>query len=225
MNTKNSQQAKLSAIFVIPTLSNDLGLSGLLKLTQKYCPQIPTIIVNNNTLSLENKIDQPLTKNITILNNKKNNWAAISPLLLTVENKIENNGYQLLPFGKVKLIKERNFSGKIDGISGAALIINADIFNKLHGFDERFFAYLEDVDLCLRLKNKGYKFGVAIDESVQHVGQATSSHIKTRRAYYNFRNWIYLILKNWGVKKMLMNLPCIIVERGRNLAGIVKSLR
>lgn len=268
MNIKNSP-AKF--VFIIPTLSNIAGLSTLLNYLERFYPQVPVIVVNNDIYPLENKVDQPLSPNVMIINNKKNTgfakacnkgamqgkkrfnpayfvflnddimfdndwvsrcikvmehkkWKATSPLLLKIGNKIENYGYRVLPIGKVQLINDIHYSGEIDGLTAAALVIEAYTFLKFKGFDERFFAYLEDVDLFLRLKKHGYTFGVVKEVSVIHVGQTTSSKFRTFKAYLDFRNWFFLIFKHWSLQKTISHLPGIILERGRNFWGIVKSL-
>lgn len=268
MNIKNSPA---NFVFVIPTLSNIAGLSTLLNLVQRFYPEVPVIIVNNDTHPLENKLDQPLSESVLVINNKKNTgfakacndgatqgaklfnpayfvflnddtifdsdwvsrcisemknkkWVASSPLLLNSNNKIENYGYKVLPIGKIQLIKDLNYAGEIDGISAAALVISASIFSALRGFDQRFFAYLEDVDLFLRLKKRGYKFGVVKDISLRHIGQATSSKFNTYKVYLDFRNWILLISKHWSAQMIFYNLPGLLFERIKNLWGIFKSL-
>jgi GT2 family glycosyltransferase len=150
-------------------------------------------------------------------------WAAVTPILIKKDNAVENCGYKILPFGKAKLITDIKSIEKPDGLSATALIINKNVFLKLKGFDERFFAYLEDVDLFLRLKKENYKFGVCKTAHVKHIGQETSSNMSVKKAYLDFKNWILLISKNWSKEEINNNLSQIIIERLRNFFGILKS--
>ena len=151
-------------------------------------------------------------------------WFACSPILKKNPREIENAGYRVLPWGKVALNKDAGKTQKIDGLSATALIVRSDDFLQLGGFDERFFAYLEDVDLFLRVKKRNLKFGVAKNISVYHRGQTTSSKFKTKKALLDFKNWIFVILKNWSRDDLKKYWFQILVERGRNFFGIVKSL-
>lgn len=151
-------------------------------------------------------------------------WVAASPVLLMTNNEVENCGYRVLSFGKVELVKNQSSNIKIDGLSATALVFSEAAFTRLKGFDERFFAYLEDVDLFLRAKRLGMKFGVCKRVQVYHKGQATSSSMSVKKAYLDFKNWILVIAKNWSREELQKNLPEIIIERGRNLFGLVKAV-
>lgn len=151
-------------------------------------------------------------------------WEAGSPILIKSSGKIENVGYKVLPFGKIQLITSEKSTEKIDGLSATALVIKKATFNRLHGFDEKFFAYLEDVDLFLRAKKLNIKFGVCKNSKVIHKGQETSSKMSVKKAFLDFKNWILIISKNWSREDLVKNLPEIILERGRNLWGVVKAI-
>ena len=159
---------------------------------------------------------------INFMNIKR--WEAGSPILMKTNGEIENVGYKVLPFGKIQLITSGNSPEKIDGLSATALVITKTAFNRLHGFDERFFAYLEDVDLFLRAKKLNIKFGVCKNVKIYHKGQETSSKMSVKKAFLDFKNWILIITKNWSREDLVKNLPEIILERGRNLWGIVKAV-
>ncbi|MEK7070570.1 MAG: hypothetical protein AAB966_02080, partial [Patescibacteria group bacterium] len=85
------------------------------------------------------------------------------------------------------------------------------------------FAYLEDVDLFLRLKKAGKKFGVTKNSVVFHAGQATSSKNSVKKAYLDFRNWVLLIGNNYTPSEIISNFPSIALERMKNAWGIVKA--
>lgn len=81
--------------------------------------------------------------------------------------------------------------------SGAALFIRKAIFDMVDGLDEDFFAHMEEIDLCWRLKNRGYKIGACRKSIVYHYGGGTLSRMSAFKTYLNFRNNLFLILKNY----------------------------
>jgi GT2 family glycosyltransferase len=80
--------------------------------------------------------------------------------------------------------------------SGAALFIRRDAWVELHGLDEDFFAHMEEIDLCWRLKNRGYKIGACRASLVYHYGGGTLDRLSPFKTYLNFRNNLYMIVKN-----------------------------
>jgi len=80
--------------------------------------------------------------------------------------------------------------------TGAALMIRADLFHGANGFDADFFAHMEEIDLCWRLKKQNYKFFVVPESTVYHVGGGTLSYSSPRKTYLNFRNNLMMIVKN-----------------------------
>jgi GT2 family glycosyltransferase len=80
--------------------------------------------------------------------------------------------------------------------TGAALLIKSDIFHEVGGFDEAFFAHMEEIDLCWRIKKKGFKFLVCPQSSIYHVGGGTLPYLSPRKTYLNFRNSLFMIVKN-----------------------------
>jgi GT2 family glycosyltransferase len=154
---------------------------------------------------------------------EKNEWDATVPVLEKPDGSIENVGYRVLKQGKIELLTRSAGGGPLDGITAAALVIKAETFQELDGFDETFFAYLEDVDLCLRLTEVGYSFGVTKTASVTHMGQQTSSKMSRRKATLDFKNWIKLINRHWSREEKMKYFPQIFSERMRNLSGVIKS--
>lgn len=157
---------------------------------------------------------------------RKHDLSAVAPLLIKPTGEIENRGYRILPQGKVELITNSpslKINQQIDGLTAACLLIKKSAFDALGGFDERFFAYLEDVDLFLRLKKRGDKFGICDDISVIHHHMSTSSRMGNFKQKQDFKNWIRLIMKHWDRKTLITYLPLIILERLRNVSGIIKK--
>jgi GT2 family glycosyltransferase len=80
--------------------------------------------------------------------------------------------------------------------TGACMFVRANIFHQAGGLDEDFFAHMEEIDLCWRLKNLGYKIMYCPKSTVYHIGGGTLPKISWRKTYYNFRNNFYLLYKN-----------------------------
>lgn len=80
--------------------------------------------------------------------------------------------------------------------TGACMFVKADIYHKFGGLDEDFFAHMEEIDFCWRLKNHGYKIMYCPDSKVYHVGGGTLPKKSSQKTYLNFRNNIILLYKN-----------------------------
>jgi len=91
--------------------------------------------------------------------------------------------------------------------SGGCLMVNAELYHKVGGLDPEFYAHMEEVDLCWRLKNAGYKIGYIGGSTVFHVGGSVISYGSPQKLYYNFRNNLILLLKNERASKLLWLFP------------------
>ena len=95
--------------------------------------------------------------------------------------------------------KDKNQFNKISDIfwaSGACFFIKSDLFRELNGFDEDYFAHQEEIDLCWRVQNAGFKIKYIPNSIVYHVGGATLSNLNPKKTFLNFRNSLLNILKN-----------------------------
>jgi GT2 family glycosyltransferase len=91
--------------------------------------------------------------------------------------------------------------------SGAAMMIRADLYHNLGGLDVDFFAHQEEIDLCWRVQNAGYKIGFVSQSVVYHVGGGSLPQGNPRKTYLNFRNNLFLLLKNLPARKLWWVLP------------------
>ena len=89
-----------------------------------------------------------------------------------------------------------NDNSEILWASGACFFIRKDTFNALNGFDESFFAHMEEIDLCWRAFNLGYKSKYVSGTTVNHVGGATLNATNPKKTYLNFRNSLATLTKN-----------------------------
>lgn len=86
--------------------------------------------------------------------------------------------------------------------TGACLVIRADVFENEGGFDDDFFAHMEEIDLCWRLKSRGYRIVCIPQSKVYHVGGGTLHVEHPRKTYLNFRNNLLLLYKNLSPKQL-----------------------
>ncbi|MEI9918209.1 MAG: glycosyltransferase family 2 protein [Bacteroidota bacterium] len=91
--------------------------------------------------------------------------------------------------------------------TGACLVIRSKLFRQLDGFDEDFFAHMEEIDLCWRLKRLGHKVFYCGSSKVYHVGGGTLAAGNPTKTYYNFRNGLAMLIKNQGGGQLLWKLP------------------
>jgi GT2 family glycosyltransferase len=144
---------------------------------------------------------------------------AIQPTILDWNNKqkyeyagaaggfIDKYGY---PFCKGRIfntIENENpdyqSSGKIFWASGACMFVKASAFENAGGLEERFFAHMEEIDLCWRLQLIGYEVLFCPDSKVYHVGGATLNKAKPQKTFLNFHNSLAMLAKNLPKNKIL----------------------
>jgi GT2 family glycosyltransferase len=80
--------------------------------------------------------------------------------------------------------------------SGACMMMRADAWKKSGGFDDGFFAHMEEIDLCWRLLRMGYRIQYIPGSVVYHVGGGSLSYGSPFKAYLNFRNSLFMLYKN-----------------------------
>lgn len=138
--------------------------------------------------------------------------AACQPKLLSFKQKdffeyagaaggfIDKWGYTFCR-GRIFNTVERD-SGQYDDTTdvfwatGAALMIRNDVYKNNGGLDGRFFAHMEEIDLCWRLRSRGYRIACVPQSHVYHVGGATLKKENPQKTYLNFRNNLLMIYKN-----------------------------
>ena len=76
------------------------------------------------------------------------------------------------------------------------MFIRAELYHKVGGLDDDFFAHMEEIDFCWRLKNSGYKIMYCPHSVIFHVGGGTLPKNNPHKTYLNFRNNLFLLYKN-----------------------------
>lgn len=122
------------------------------------------------------------------------------------------------------LEKDRTKLSKVDVISGACMLIKKDLFEKIGGFDERFFMYFEEQDLCLRIVKEGYKVIFNPRGVISHKVGASLSDKKVIKIYFQKSRFLYFkkhlgifpalfaefILRFLTFKNLLISVPFIV---------------
>ena len=107
------------------------------------------------------------------------------------------------PFCRGRILSRiENDNGQYDDIaevfwaSGVSLMVRADAYRQAGGLDEIFFAHMEEIDLCWRLKHLGYKIMAVPQSVIYHVGGGTLPNNSPQKLYLNYRNNLLMMYKN-----------------------------
>jgi GT2 family glycosyltransferase len=122
-------------------------------------------------------------------------------------------------FGQLEKDNAQYNSGtEVFWASGACLCVRAEVFHRAGGLDGDFFAHMEEIDLCWRMKNLGYTILVEPQSTVYHLGGGTLEKQSTKKTYLNFRNNISTLFKNEKASKLIYKIPLRLVLDG--IAGL-----
>ena len=143
--------------------------------------------------------------------------AAVQPKILAYRDKkkFEYAGaaggyidYLGFPFcrGRVMDTTEQDYGQYDDEVdvfwaTGASLCIRRDVYRVAGGLDEAFFAHMEEIDLCWRLKNGGYTLKVVPSSVVYHLGGGSLPMNHPRKLFLNYRNNLLMLHKNLCAKQ------------------------
>ena len=165
------------------------------------------VLLNSDVEVTENWIE-PV---IELLDSNKK-IAACQPKILDYNNKtkfeyagasggfIDKYGY---PFCRGRIFNElEEDNGQYNTIkevfwaTGACMFVRAEAFWKVGGFDNDYFAHMEEIDVCWRMKNVGYQIYVEPKSLVYHVGGGTLNKLSPKKTFLNFRNNLITLTKN-----------------------------
>ncbi|HLV15114.1 MAG TPA: glycosyltransferase family 2 protein [Xanthomarina sp.] len=195
------------------------GYNDALKQVEEdiYC------LLNSDVEVSENWLDPILE---TFKNHPKT--AIIQPKILDYKNKshfeyagaaggyIDKYGY---PFCRGRIFNtiemdegQYNDTTKIFWASGACFFVRKLVFESLNGFDEAFFAHMEEIDFCWRAFNHGYTSTFVGQSIIYHVGGATLQNTHPKKTYLNFRNSLFSLVKNAGGNIILLVFIRLILD-------------
>ncbi|MDO8461064.1 MAG: glycosyltransferase family 2 protein [bacterium] len=198
--------------------SKNLGFSGgnnkiLRTIRNKY------VVLLNNDVVVPPQWLSPLVK----IMEKDKSIAVVQPKILWMRNKkffdyagasggfIDILGY---PFtrGRIFNTLEKD-EGQYNSIcdifwaSGAAMMIRTSVLEKTGLFDEIFFNYMEEIDLCFRIHQLGFRIICEPTSVIYHAGAATASKNSMQKRFWEHRNNLLLVLKNYQSKKLIHIFP------------------
>ncbi len=181
-------------------------------------------------LNSDIQVTKDWTCPIIELMEKDQSIAACQPKILDYNNKnkfeyagasggfIDKFGY---PFCRGRIFddleedkEQYNDGTEVFWATGACLFVRASHFFEAGELDEDFFAHQEEIDLCWRLKNKGYKIMVEPKSEVYHVGGGTLNVGSPFKTHLNFRNNLYMLFKNLPLSSLFIIIPIRLVLDG-----------
>ncbi len=171
------------------------------------------VLLNSDVELTENWLKPIISKMET-----DSNLAAAMPKIRSFHEKLkfEHAGacggfidYLGYPFCRGRILEnlevdENQYDSEIEifWATGACFVVRAEVFREMGGFDGDFFAHMEEIDLCWRIKNAGYSIRVFPQSVVYHVGGGTLSAESPFKLYLNFRNNLYMLFKNLPLTKL-----------------------
>lgn len=90
--------------------------------------------------------------------------------------------------------------------TGACMFVRSNLYKRAGGFDGFFFAHMEEIDLCWRLKNMGYKIMYSPKSTIYHIGGGTLPNNNPHKLFLNYRNNLILLYKNLPTNKLFIIL-------------------
>ena len=176
------------------------------------------LFLNNDTIQDLSWLEH-LVKRIEI----NNEIAAVQPKILNYfDNEIfdyagGSGGHMDLlcyPFARGRLfLEQEKDKGQYDNAvqcfwtSGTAMLVKKDLFIQAGKFDEVFFAHMEEIDLCWRVKRCGYRIECHPSARVYHVGGGSLDRGSPRKTYLNFRNNMRMLVMNLSGAELIWKLP------------------
>jgi GT2 family glycosyltransferase len=154
-----------------------------------------TEFLTSNVECVVQKLNDPMigivAPKLILPNGKSQSWSVGYDI--TLWDTIKNN------FGCIKSrhLWETAATTDVDWVSGAAFAISKKFFTECNGFDEKFFMYFEDVDLCKRVRRLNKKIMLLPELRVLHIGGQSQSSTQKQKFYY-YESQDYYFKKHFG---------------------------
>lgn len=134
-------------------------------------------------------------------------------------SKIRGSGFAVSDILEEKTIRADK---SVEFVSGCCMLIGREVFERVGLFDENYFLYAEDTDLCFRVKKVGYNIYVCPESKIFHkVNQSTKNNYEALPLYYTTRNRLYLIKKNYPYYVLLTMIYLSITMSMKSLLWVI----
>ena len=115
---------------------------------------------------------------------------------------------------------------EIDAIYGCVMLISRNVIDKVGGFDESFFTYVEELDLCLRVLKRGYKVTLSPEGKIYHkVRGSKGGKVTEELIFYRTRNYPLMIHKNFTKTFTFFSMIFYFIHMGINVVLLVVKFR
>ena len=98
----------------------------------------------------------------------------------------------------------------VDWTSGACMCVRTEVYKECGGLDAAFFAHMEEIDLCWRMRNKGWRLVCLPESVVYHLGGGSLHYDSPRKTYLNHRNNLLMIYKNKQHPFVVLLIRCLL---------------
>ena len=158
------------------------------------------MLLNNDT-----EVDQNFISPLINCIEKNNSIGGVQPLIMNYNKRDliwSAGGYLNKFFGNTTTNKSLEKKLNLDWITGCCMLLKTEVIKKTKLFDENFFAYYEDVDWSLRIKDLGYSLQLVETSLIYHHGSISSNNSTSEGKlsafvhYLNFKNHIYFLRKH-----------------------------
>lgn len=133
--------------------------------------------------------------------------------------KTKKGGYSipqtLYPAQKYTALNFSALPGNIAWVIGASMMVCHDVFAQVHGFDEDFFLYGEEADLCLRIRKAGFEIGYNPAVVVAHVGGASEQATPSAEIWRKKQNGLHLFMKKNYPPREIEKILAVHIRRAK----------
>lgn len=189
------------------------GYCAAYNLAFEQCKSKYLICLNNDVI-----VDKSWLEPMVALAESNANIAAIQPKILSSKEPeyfeyagasgglMDKYGFPFMR-GRIfqsleKDLGQFNDAAKIFWASGASIFVRKSVLDQTGGLDEIIVHHMDEIDLCWRMQLYGYQIRVEPKSFIYHVGGATIKSRSFKKNYWNHRNSIYLMLKNYELGNM-----------------------
>jgi len=198
----------------IEFIKNKYPSTIIIKLEKNYGFAYPNNIGAKNAkgdfllfLNNDTKVHPDFISEMVNVLEKDPKIAISQSMLLKPNGDIDSSGDFIDSYGSAYSSKEKiNNIREILSARGASMMIRKEVFNKLKGFDEKFFVSFEDVDLGWRAWIYGYKVVVIPNSIVYHIGGQTIKKMGTELSFHGFKNLLAMKITNFESKLAIKNM-------------------